>query len=65
MGESIGGLLGCDSLVLEMHLTATANIKGVIMNVIENLPIVQAAAKIETLSVNGFIALRLTGSINL
>ena len=48
-GGANGGLLGSDARVLETHLTATANVEGVTHDVLENLPIVQAAAKLDTL----------------
>jgi len=49
-----GGLLGSDARVLETDLLATADVIGITNDILESLPIVQAAAKIETVD-NGFI----------
>jgi len=56
-GGANGGLLGSDARVLETHLTATANVEGVTHDVLENLPIVQAAAKLDTLDDGAVIAI--------
>ena len=56
-GGANGGLLGSDARVLETHLTATANVEGVTHDVLENLPIVQAAAKLDTLDDGPVIAI--------
>ena len=56
-GGANGGLLGSDARVLETHLTAMANVEGVTHDVLENLPIVQAAAKLDTLDDGPVIAI--------
>ena len=56
-GGANGCLLGSDARVLETHLTATANVEGVTHDVLENLPIVQAAAKLDTLDDGPVIAI--------
>ena len=56
-GGANGGLLGSDARVLETHLTATANVEGVTHDLLENLPIVQAAAKLDTLDDGPVIAI--------
>ena len=47
-GGANGGPLGTDAHVLETSLIATADVIGVTEDVLTSLPIVQAAAKIET-----------------
>ena len=47
-GGANGGLLSSDALVLECDLIATADVVGVTNDVLPDLPLVQAAAKIET-----------------
>ena len=48
-GGANGGLLGDDAIVLDTDLVATADVVGVTNDVLPSLPIVQGAAKIETI----------------
>ena len=56
-GGANGGLLGSGARVLETDLIPTANVVGVTSDVMEDLPLVQAAARIETLSDGPVIAI--------
>lgn len=56
-GGANGGLLGSDARILEQHLSATADVIGLADTVLSKLPIVQAAAKVETLSNGPIIAI--------
>ncbi len=49
-GGANGGLIGTDARILETDLIATADVIGVTDNVLTSLPIVQAAAKIDTVN---------------
>ena len=48
-GGANGGLIGCDALVLSIDLLNTANVIGVTDHIMPSLPIVQAAAKLDTM----------------
>ena len=47
-GGANGGLIGSDARILETDLVATADVMGVTDDILSSLPLVQAAAKIET-----------------
>ena len=57
-GGANGGITSAnDALVLETDLLQTADVVGVMDHVMESLPIIQAAAKIETLTDGPIIAI--------
>ena len=57
-GSANGGIISANNaLVLETNLLQTADVVGVTDHVLESLPIVQAAAKIETLTDGPIIAI--------
>ena len=49
-GGANGGLVGSDARILETDLIATADVIGVTDDVLPSLPIVQAAARVDTVS---------------
>lgn len=56
-GGANGGLIGSDARILEVDLIATADVVGVTDDVMSSLPIVQAAARLETVSDGPIIAI--------